>query len=49
MPPVDPADTSAAAWPRRITWQATAILDRGRRQLASAPSSMAIVSSAATS
>jgi len=47
-PPVDPADTTAAASPRRTSWQATATLDRGRRRLASAPSSMARLSSADT-
>ena len=40
IPPVEPAETTAAAWPRRTSWQATAMLDRGRRQLASAPSSI---------
>ncbi len=48
MPPVDPADTTAAASPRRTSWHATATLDRGRRRLASAPSSMARLSSAGT-
>ena len=48
MAPVEPADITAAAWPRRTSWQATAMLDRGRRQLASAPSSIAIESSAGT-
>ena len=48
MPPVEPADTTAAASPRRTSWQATATLDRGRRRLASAPSSMASLSSAGT-
>ena len=47
-PPVDPADTTAAASPRRTSWQATATLERGRRRLASAPSSMARLSSAGT-
>ena len=48
MPPVDPADTTAAASPRRTSWHATATLDRGRRRLASAPSSIARLSSAGT-
>ena len=48
MPPVDPADTTAAASPRRASWHATATLDRGRRRLASAPSSIARLSSAGT-
>jgi hypothetical protein len=47
-PAVEPADTTAAASPRRTSWQATATLDRGRRRLASAPSSMARLSSAGT-
>jgi len=47
-PPVGPADTTAAASPRRTSWHATATLDRGRRRLASAPSSMARLSSAGT-
>ena len=42
------AETSAAAWPRLMSWHATATLDRGRRQLASAPSSMPSTSSAGT-
>ncbi len=48
MPPVDPADTTAAASPRRTSWHATATLDRGRRRLASAPSFIARLSSAGT-
>ena len=47
-PPVDPADTTASAWPRRTSWHAMAALDRGRRRLARAPSSMARESSAAS-
>ena len=46
MPAVEPAETTAAAWPRCTSWQATAMLERGRRQLASAPSSMPSESSA---
>ena len=46
MPPVEPAETTASTCPRRTSWQAIAMLDRGRRQLASAPSSMATSSSA---
>ena len=46
IPPVEPADTTAAAWPRRTSWQATAMLDRVRRRMASAPSSMPSASSA---
>ena len=45
-PAVEPAETTAAASPRRTRWQATAMLDRGRRRLASAPSSMPSASSA---
>ena len=48
MAPVDPADTTAEAWPRLTSWQGTAMLDLGRRQLASPPSSMPGESSAAT-
>ena len=33
MAPVDPADMTAAAWPRCTSWHAMAMLDRGRRQL----------------
>ena len=46
--PVEPADMTAATSPRRTSWHATAMLDRGLRQLASAPSSMASESSAGT-
>ena len=48
MPPVDPAETTAAASPRLTSWHATATLDRGRRRLASAPSPMVRLSSAGT-
>ena len=48
VPPVDPADTAACARPLRTSWQAMAALDRGRRKLARAPSSMARESSAVT-
>src|SRR3984957_18188977 len=45
-PAVEPAETTAAAWPRRTSWQATATLERGPRHLANAPSSLAKGSSA---
>ncbi len=48
MPAVEPADTTADTSPRRSRWQAIAMLERGRRRLASAPSSMASASSART-
>ena len=46
--PVDPAETTAEAWPRRTSWQAMARLDRGRRKPARAPSSIPTTSSAGT-
>ena len=43
-----PRSTAACARPLRTSWQAMAALDRGRRKLARAPSSMARESSAVT-
>src|ERR1700730_14596451 len=40
MAPVEPAETTAPAWPLRTSWQATATLERGRRRLARTPSSL---------